>query len=181
MEKWKTLGSRYIIQRPWLTARVDKVQLPCGTINPEHYVLEYPTWVNILAIDKQGHYVLIRQYRHGLDEIGLELCAGTSEAGENPEQAARRELLEETGYAGGAWTLTMKIAQNPSTCNNYTYCFTAVGVERVDNQHLDPSEDIEVVILSRNELLKAMRSGEITQALMLTPLYAHFFNELQRQ
>ena len=136
MEKWKTLETKYIIRRPWLTARVDKVQLPSGVINPEHYVLEYPDWVNIIAITTNGLYVLIRQYRHGLDEIGVELCAGVSEEGEDPETAARRELLEETGYAGGQWSMMMKICQNPSTCNNFTYCFVARGVERVSDQQL---------------------------------------------
>ena len=180
MEKWKTLESKYIIRRPWLTARVDMVQLPNGVINPEHYVLEYPDWVNIIAITNDGKYVLIRQYRHGLDKIEVELCAGVSEAGENPEEAARRELLEETGYAGGEWSLTMKICQNPSICNNYTYCFVARGVERVSEQHLDESEDIEVLLFSEDELLAMMRSGDMTQALMLAPLWMHFCDKRQR-
>ena len=74
MEKWKTLETKYIIRRPWLTARVDKVQLPSGVINPEHYVLEYPDWVNIIAITTDGLYVLIRQYRHGLLDVGRGRC-----------------------------------------------------------------------------------------------------------
>ncbi len=177
MEKWKTLETKYIIRRPWLTARVDKVQLPSGVINPEHYVLEYPDWVNVIAITTDGLYVLIRQYRHGLDEIGVELCAGVSEVGEDPETAARRELLEETGYAGGQWSMMMKICQNPSTCNNFTYCFVARGVERVSDQQLDDSEDIEVLLLSRDELLHLLQSGEMTQALMLAPLWRHICDE----
>ena len=64
IEKWKTLDSRYIIRRPWLTARVDRVQLPDGRINPEHYVLEYPDWVNVTAITAEGKFVFVRQYRH---------------------------------------------------------------------------------------------------------------------
>ena len=173
MEKWKTLESRYIIRRPWLTARVDKVQLPSGVINPEHYVLEYPAWVNVIAITTDDRYVMIRQYRHGLDEIGLELVAGTSEDGENPETAARRELLEESGYAGGEWSLMMKICQNPSICNNFTYCFVARGVECVAEQSLDESEDIEVVLMTREQLRAALDSEEMTQALMLAPLWRH--------
>ena len=84
IKKWKTLDSRYIIRRPWLTARVDRVQLPSGVIHPEHYVLEYPDWVNVIAITGDGMFVMIRQYRHAMDQVLTELCAGVSEQGETP-------------------------------------------------------------------------------------------------
>ena len=84
IKKWKLLESEYIIRRPWLTARREKVQLPDGTIHPEYYVLEYPDWVNIIAETKDGRYVLVEQYRHGLGEISIELCAGCVEPGEPP-------------------------------------------------------------------------------------------------
>lgn len=174
IEKWKTLDTRYIIKRPWLTARVDRVQLPDGRINPEHYVLEYPDWVNVTAITAEGKFVFVRQYRHAFDGIFDELCAGVSEKGEQPIEAARRELLEETGYAGGEWTLTMTIGQNPSTCNNLTYCFLAQGVEKVGSQHLDASEDIEVVLKSEREVYDMLVADEMKQALMAAPLWRYF-------
>ena len=104
-KKWEVISSEYIIRRPWLTARKDSLRLPDGRINPEFYVLEYPDWVNVIAIDKQGRHVMVRQYRHGLGEMSTELCAGVMEEGETPEQAARRELAEETGYTGGPWSV----------------------------------------------------------------------------
>ena len=174
IEKWKTLDSRYIIRRPWLTARVDRVQLPDGRINPEHYVLENPDWVNVTAITAEGKFVFVRQYRHAFDGVFDELCAGVSEKGEQPVEAARRELLEETGYAGGEWTLTMTIGQNPSTCNNLTYCFLAQGVEKVGSQHLDASEDIEVVLKSEREVYDMLVADEMKQALMAAPLWRYF-------
>lgn len=174
IEKWKTLDTRYIIRRPWLTARVDRVQLPDGRINPEHYVLEYPDWVNVTAITAEGKFVFVRQYRHAFDGVFDELCAGVSEKGEQPIEAARRELLEETGYAGGDWTLTMTIGQNPSTCNNLTYCFLAQGVEKVGSQHLDASEDIEVVLKSEREVYDMLVADEMKQALMAAPLWRYF-------
>lgn len=174
IEKWKTLDSRYIIRRPWLTARVDRVQLPDGRINPEHYVLEYPDWVNVTAITADGRFVFVRQYRHAFDGVYDELCAGVSEKGEQPIEAARRELLEETGYAGGKWTLTMTIGQNPSTCDNLTYCFLARGVEKVSRQHLDASEDIEVVLKTEQEVYAMLTADEMKQALMAAPLWRYF-------
>ena len=174
IEKWKTLDTRYIIRRPWLTARVDRVQLPDGRINPEHYVLEYPDWVNVTAITADGKFVFVRQYRHAFDGVFDELCAGVSEKGEQPVEAARRELLEETGYAGGEWTLTMTIGQNPSTCNTLTYCFLAQGVEKVGSQHLDASEDIEVVLKSEREVYDMLVADEMKQALMAAPQWRYF-------
>lgn len=174
IKKWTTLDSRYIIQRPWLTARVDRVLLPSGVIHPEHYVLEYPDWVNVIAITTDGQFVMIRQYRHAIDDVLVELCAGVSEQGETPEQSARRELLEETGYGGGTWREIMTIGQNPSICNNITHCFLAQGVERVSEQHLEPTEDIEVLLMSRDEVYELLRANQMLQALMAAPLWRYF-------
>ncbi len=96
-KKWRTLSSEYLFKRPWLTARRDTVELPDGRVNPEFYVLEYPSWINVIAITEDGKYVMVEQYRHGLARVGIELCAGVVEPGEAPEAAARRELEEETG------------------------------------------------------------------------------------
>lgn len=140
--KWEILQSEYLIKRPWLTARRDRVRLPNGVINDEYYVLEYPDWVNVIAITKEGDFLMERQYRHGLQWTGYELCAGVCEAGEDPLESARRELYEETGYAGGEWVKHMTISANTSTMTNLCHCFVATGVERVSGQHLEETEDI---------------------------------------
>lgn len=174
MNRWKTLKSQYIIRRPWLTARRDAVQLPNGEINDEFYVLEYPDWVNIIAITPEGQFVFVRQYRYALDLDSIELCAGVIDPGETPLQGARRELLEETGYGGGQWRKFMTIGQNPSTCNNLTHCFIATGVQKLQDQHLDRTEDIEVTLLTRQEVLDLLNSDTLKQALMLAPLWKYF-------
>ena len=174
MNRWKTLKSQYIIRRPWLTARRDAVQLPNGEINDEFYVLEYPDWVNIIAITPEGQFVFVRQYRYALDLDSIELCAGVIDPGETPLQGARRELLEETGYGGGQWRKFMTIGQNPSTCNNLTHCFIATGVQKLQDQHLDRTEDIEVTLLTRQEVLDLLNSDTLKQALMLAPRWKYF-------
>ena len=88
----------------------------------------------------------------------------------------RRELLEETGFGGGEWKEIMTIGQNPSTCSNWTHCFLATGVEKLQEQHLDRTEDIDVMLLTRDEVLEMMRSGQLKQALMLAPLWQYFAN-----
>ena len=172
--KWEILSTEYLIRRPWLTARRDHVKLPTGVENPEFYVLEYPDWVNVIAITKEGEFVMIRQYRHGLGETRYELCAGVSEEGEDPMESARRELYEEAGYGGGEWQLWMTISANPSTTNNLTYCYLATGVERISSQHLEETEDITVHLLTEAEVKELLVTDEIRQALMAAPLWKYF-------
>ena len=171
---YKILSSEYLIRRPWLTARRDKVQLPDGRINPEYYVLEYPTWINVTAVTKDGQMVLVRQYRHGLQRTNFEIVAGCMEEGEQPIDAAKRELLEETGFGGGEWQEVMVISQNPSTSTNLTHCFLATGVERIGTQHLDATEDIEVYLFSQEEVRQMLERGDFVQALMVAPLWKYF-------
>lgn len=179
IKKWKTLKSEYLFQRPWLTARRDAVELPDGRVHDEFYILEYPEWVNVIAVTDDGHYVMVRQYRHGTQEVLTELCAGCAEPGEDMESAARRELLEETGFGGGRWRAFDVLAPNASAMTNLSHTFIAEGVTRIGDQHLDPTEDIAVVLLSEQELLELLGSGEIKQTTMAAPLW-HYFYELKR-
>ena len=175
---WKTLKSEYLFKRPWLTARCDTCQLPDGRINDEYYVLEYPTWVHVLALTKEGDMVIIRQYRHGLGRTCFEIVAGCVEEGEDPLVAAQRELLEETGYSGGEWSEVMQFTCNASAMNNITHSYLAVGVEKTAGQHLDPTEDIEIYTFSQEKVKEMLVNGEFMQASMLAALYK-FFSGLQ--
>ena len=173
--RWTVLETKYIIRRPWLTARCDKVMHPSGVVNDEYYVLEYPDWVNVIARTKDGDFVMIRQYRHGLGRTCFELVAGVIDPGdESPEAAAKRELWEETGFGGGTWHEISVISANPSTTNNLTHCFVAEGVEKVSTQHLEPTEDITVHLLSKEEVAQLLKNDEIKQALMAAPLWKYF-------
>ncbi len=178
MEKWKTLKSEYVVRRPWLTARRDVVQLPNGQIHDEYYVLDYPTWVNVIALTDDDRYVMVRQYRHAVGEILVELCAGCAEPGEDPMAAAQRELAEETGYTGGEWILGCVLSPNASSNSNLDYCYIAKGVRLTGTQHLDRTEDIEVLLLTRNELYSMLMRGEIKQAMMAAPLWRYFCLDL---
>ncbi len=174
IKKWKVLGSEYLFRRPWLTVRRDRVELPNGIVHPEYYVLEYPTWVNVIAITEEGQFVMVRQYRHGLGEVSTELCAGVAEKGEEPIEAARRELMEETGFGGGDWTLNMVISGNTSTTDNLTYSFIARGVKKLSGQHLDATEDIQVLLMSEQEVYDLLLADEMKQSLMAAPLWKYF-------
>ncbi len=175
--KWKKLESQYLFQRPWLTVRRDKVELPDGRTNNEFYVLEYPDWVNVIAITEDGQFVMERQYRHGIGVTCYEICAGVIEQGESPLEAAKRELLEETGYGEGEWREIMTLSGNSSTTNNYTHCFIATGVKKIGTQNLDRTEDISIHLLEESQVLSLLENNRITQSLMAAPLWSYFYNK----
>ena len=176
-DKWKILKSEYIAHRPWMTARCDMVQLPDGRVNPEYWVLEFPDWVNVIAITKEGDMVMVRQYRHALGVTEYEICAGVIEEGEEPLVAAKRELLEETGYAGGEWTEYMTICANPSNHTNLAHTFLAIGVEPMSEQHLDDTEELTCHLLSQQDVFDMLQRGEILQALMAAPLWKYYYEK----
>ena len=174
MEKWETLASEYLCRRPWMTVRKDTVKLPTGVVNDEYYILEYPTWVNVIAITKDGKFVMVEQYRHGLQDIFTELVAGVAETGEDPLTAAKRELMEETGYGKGKWRLNMVVSANPGSQNNLSYSFIAEDVEPVGEQHLDATEDVNVKLLTEKEVYDMLAEDNMKQALMAAPLWKYF-------
>ena len=171
MQKWKLLNSKYIIQRPWATMRVDKLELPNGNIKEEYYVLEYPTWVNMVAITEDEKILFVRQYRHGAGEIFIELPAGVVEEGEDPKVAASRELLEETGYAFESIEYICKLYANPATSGNLTYTYLLKGGRKVQEQDLDHSEDIEVVEMTIAEARQYLLDNNIGQSLHASALF----------
>ena len=175
VNKWKLIDSRYVIKRPWLTARCDMVQLPNRKILPEFYVLEYPMWVNVIAITEDGKYLMVEQYRHGLQNVFTELVAGVVELGEEPLAAAKRELLEETGYTGGNWELLTVLSQNPTSTTNLTYCFVATGVRKACEQSLDETEDIEVKHFTEEDVRRLLLDDKMKQSLMAAPLWKYFY------
>lgn len=175
VEKWKVLSSEYINREPWFTVRKEKVQLPNGSIIPSYYVLEYPEWINVIAITKEGKMVMERQYRHGLGQVNYELCAGVVDPTDAaPMEAAKRELLEETGYGNGHWEQWMVISVNPGTHTNLTYCFLATGVEKVMERHPEPTEDIAVELLDPSQVRELLEKDQIMQGLHAAPLWKYF-------
>lgn len=173
MEKWDKLGHEYVLDSKWLKVRKDVVRLPNGVTLDDFFVLEYPTWVNVIAITEDGRFVMERQYRHGLHDIEYEICAGACEDVEKPLIAAKRELLEETGYAGGEWELYGISAPNPAAMNNLNYTYLAKGVYKVSEPHLEASEDIEVFLKTKDEVLELMEKEVIKQGCMLAMLWKY--------
>ena len=167
---WRVLASEHVAREPWYTVRVDRVQLPSGTIIPRYWVHEYPPWVNVVALTQDDRVVLIRQYRHGLGRVDFEIPAGTTDSDDTSlESAARRELLEETGYGGGTWSLLMTVSANPSLQNNLTYTFLAEGVTPGAATPA-AEEDIRVHLMTLAEVEALLERDAFVQALHAAPL-----------
>lgn len=152
------------------------MQLPNGNVIPFYYVLEYPAWICVIALTKEGGMIMERQYRHGIGRVDYELCAGgcRSYRCQSFREAARRELLEETGFGSGEWQSYMIISANPGTHNNLTYWFFGYGVEKVMERHLEPTEDIVVEVLRPEQVRTLLLKNEIIQATHAAPLWKYF-------
>lgn len=169
---WDVLSSSYLSRKPWLTLRQDHVRLPNGAAIEDYNVLEYPDWVNVLAVTADGMIVLVRQYRHGIRAVHYELPAGVCEATDrDPEETARRELLEETGYGGGDWSLLSTLSANPGTHSNRTHTYLAMGATRVQEPHPEPTEELAVRLAGPDEVRRILLAGGIMQALHAAPLW----------
>lgn len=174
-EGWQRLSSDYLFQEPpWLTVRKDHLLLPNGQDIPGYFVLEYPMWVNTVGITREGDFVFVRQYRHGLGQSSYELCAGVHEAADASFlETARREMLEETGYGGGEWQPWMVLSANPATHSNLTYCFLATGLELQAQPSLDATEELTVHLFSKEEVKALLLEDAVVQALHAAPLWKY--------
>ncbi|MGB3786653.1 MAG: NUDIX hydrolase [Phormidesmis sp.] len=164
IQKWKTLSSKMVFDHRWYRLRQDKVALPNGEIVDDYFVSLRPDIATILPITAAEEVVFVRQYRHGIGQVLLELPAGTFETGEDPLVAAQRELREETGYSGNSWELIATFYNSPVKQNNRIHLFKAQPVALVGKQQLDKTEDIEVILKPLAAIPELIASGEVCVA-----------------
>jgi 8-oxo-dGTP pyrophosphatase MutT (NUDIX family) len=166
IKPWKVLESSYFRPR----FRIDKCELSNGNLL-DATIFEFRTWANVMALTKDNEVVLVRQYRHGICDVLWEFPGGVVEEGEDPVEGVRRELLEETGYAASKFIQVGKLYPNPALQTNTMYCFIALDAEKVGEQNLDAGEDIEVHLVSLNDLIDMAKRGEFPHALEVAVLF----------
>jgi len=145
--------------------------MPDGRIVGDYYVLEYPNWVNAIAITEDNKVLMVRQYRHAAGIVSLEIPGGVIDGDESPEHAIRRELLEETGYQFDDFDLLCTVYANPSTANNHTYCYLTKGGKKVQEQSLDEHEEVIVEQYTIDEIKQLLSDNKIAQSLHCTGLF----------
>jgi len=172
IEKWEKLSSTYLVKEKWATLRVDTCKLSNGTIKDDYYVLEYPNWVNAVALTKENKIIMVRQYRHGADIISLEIPGGViDDEDESPEIAVKREMLEETGYSFESAELIATLYPNPATSINKTFTYLLKGGVKVQEQHLDEHEILNVEEYTIEEVKHILKENKIDQALHAAALF----------
>jgi 8-oxo-dGTP pyrophosphatase MutT (NUDIX family) len=144
-----------------------------GSVHP-FYGIDADDWVNVVPVTSDGHVVMVRQFRHGSRELTLEIPGGMVDPGETPAEAARRELVEETGYGGGDVVPIGVLNPNPALFGNRLHTFWARDVVRVGEIRNDGREETAVELVSLGTLPERVRTGDISHALVVAAL--HWFD-----
>jgi ADP-ribose pyrophosphatase len=161
MEGWKTLSRKTVLdQRPYLAVENHAVELPDGRLIPDWPWVITPDYVNILAATADGHFLCFRQGKYALDGVALAPVGGYIEPGEQPLAAARRELLEETGYEAAEWVSLGGYAVCANRGVATGHLFLALGARRVGEPNGEELEAQELLLLSRQEVEDALARGE---------------------
>jgi len=162
---WKVLSSEYLTDHSYFTARKDKCITNDGKIIEQYYVVELNLTVCALGITEDNQAILIKQYRHPIEKIILEIPGGFVDDNEDPAKAIAREVSEETGYEFSGIEYVGEVAANPGIINNYTKLYLATGGKKTARQKLDHNEEIEVVLVSLDELKEMLLQNKFEQAL----------------
>lgn len=168
-----TLKPRKILASTHLreNIRFDRCELPNGRII-EGTVLEFGNWVTILALTKEQEVVLIRQYRHGVQKVIVELPGGAMDNEDKcPLAAARRELQEETGYTSDRIIQVGCASPNPANHTNLIYSFLALDAKKVGSQQLDEAEEIEVLLKPLDEVIDMAKKSELLQSMQVSAIF----------
>lgn len=158
---WQVAASSYIVDSPYLRIRRDRIVLPDGTVIDDYYVRESRGYVIVFALTPYREVVLVRQYKHGIGKVLLELVAGAIDEGEEPVQTAIRELKEETGYAAGSMEHVRSFVTDPTSANTIAHLFFAKDAYPSGAQDLDVTEDIAVELVPLERLRDLVREGAI--------------------
>jgi len=166
IKPWKILGTKYLHPN----IRMDTCELPNGQIIIPH-VLEYDDEIMVFALTKNQEVVLIKQYRYGVQQAILELPGGSVDDGESPLEAAKRELMEEAGYASYTFIEVGCASPNPAIHTNKIYSFLAKDVEKIGEQSAYDAENIEVLLIPLEEVIVMAKRGDLIHSLNLSTIF----------
>ncbi|HEX8734257.1 MAG TPA: NUDIX hydrolase [Pyrinomonadaceae bacterium] len=170
-EVWKRKASKQLADCRVFRVREDFCERESDALEHSFFVIENPDWVNVIALDAENRVVLIEQFRHGTEEIILEIPGGMVDDGEAPETAARRELLEETGYAAEEFVYLGKSRPNPAIQNNWIYFFAALNCRKTQETAFDEHESVITKLVPLDEIPQLIESEQITHSLVLAGFY----------
>lgn len=170
-DQWKLLESEEIADCRVFRVRKDISQNLSTSKTATFFVSENPDWINVIAITANREVVLIEQFRHGTQETTLEIPGGMIDSGETPDAAAKRELLEETGYRSGSIEAIGRSRPNPAIQDNWVYHFLATDCKKAGKTNFDDHESIITKLVPIEEVPGLIKDGEITHSLVLAAFY----------
>lgn len=168
---WDIKSSRHVLDCRIFQVRHDVTVNPRTGHPHDMYVLEQPNWVNVIPLTPDNQVVMVEQWRHGTRTVELETPGGLMDTGELPVECARRELLEETGYAPDQVELLGTVHPNPAIQNNQQHYVLATGCRQVAELKLDHAEDIAVRLVPLAEIPALIRTGKITHGIVIGGFY----------
>ena len=158
---WERLSAKTVAEYEMFRVREEHSRSPKDGDEQTFHVAESPGGVLVIATTEDGCVVMVEQFRHGPRKLGLELPAGVVDDGEAPDEAARRELREETGYGGDAPRVIGRLDLNPSWQVTEVHVAVVTNARRSTEKDEDESEDIRVRLLAPYELRERVLSGEV--------------------
>jgi 8-oxo-dGTP pyrophosphatase MutT (NUDIX family) len=171
IHKWKVLSKEITLKANIFRYLKVQSQSP-NTENVGNFdVIQCFNWVNVIALTKDKKIILVKQYRHGLEDVTLEIPGGAVHPEEDFLLAAQRELAEETGYTSKNWKKMGRVSANPAFMNNYCETYLAIDAECTTSQTLDEFEEINVELYPVSELRSMVNSEKIHHSLVIAALY----------
>jgi len=162
MEQWKTITRKTILdEKPWLTVERHTVELPDGNLIPNWQWIITPDYINVVAITEDEHFICFRQVKYGIEGTTFSVVGGYINEGEEPLAAAQRELREETGYEADDWLSLGSYLVDPNRGIATGHLFLARNARYVTPRDADDLEEQELLLLTRDEIEKALEKGEI--------------------
>ncbi|MDI1320427.1 MAG: NUDIX hydrolase [bacterium] len=169
-QRWKKLGTRRVAHTRIFDVQSVDFQHPQRPRPQDFFVINAPDWVNVIALTPERHLVLVRQFRYGTNDFSVEIPGGVMDAGEDAITAGRRELREETGYAGPRARLLGTVHPNPAMQSNRCHLVLLEDAQRSAKPDWDPDEEFEIMTRPVDEVYAMAYRGEITHAMVLDAL-----------
>ena len=170
-ETWKRVASEKVADCRIFRVRQDVCRRESDGFEANFFCLENPDWVNVIALTRENEVILIEQFRHGIEQITLEIPGGMVDDGEKPQMAAQRELLEETGFSSNEFILLGKSHPNPAINNNLVYHYLAVDCEKTQETSFDDHESVVTKLVSLDNVDELVAKGEITHSLVIAAFH----------